>query len=230
MCVRAIRAEDASLLSQTGWLSHIPVDCQDAVLDECLCYVTNAGQAITHGGEETGGMFGIISGTVGVYSAVGSSEAPLIHIAGPAFWFGLYPITNGRPRIISVTARTPCMIAQLPETALRTLLDRRPEMWRWLNLLSLESSALAVQALADLLISDKDRRCAAVMLRIAGCRENGDAPANASLTQDDLAALSNLSRPTVSLVVRRLAARGFVSPGYKTITINTPAQLRSFVG
>ena len=103
-------------------------------------------------------------------------------------------------------------------------------MWRWLNLLSIESAALAVQALADLLIGDKDRRCAAVLLRIAGCRDSGDAPANASLTQEDLAALSNLSRPTVSLVVRRLAARGFLSLGYKVITIDSPAQLRRFVG
>ena len=31
-------------------------------------------------------------------------------------------------------------------------------MWRWLNLLSLESAALAVQALSDLLISDTERR------------------------------------------------------------------------
>ena len=228
--MRAIKPEDASLLSRTGWLSHIPVDCQDAVLDECLCYATNAGQAITHGGEETGGMFGIVSGTVGVYSAVGSSEAPLIHIAGPAFWFGLFPITNGRPRIISVSARTPCVVAQIPQTALQALLDRKPERWRWLNLLSLENAALAVQALADLLISDNERRCAAVLLRVAGCRESGDAAANASLTQYELATLSNLSRPTVSLVVRSLSARGFISLGYRTITIETPAQLRRFVG
>ena len=165
----------------------------------------------------------------GVYSAVGSSEGPLIHIAGVGFWFGLFPVTNRHPRIISVTAREPCVVAQMPQAALQTLLDRKPEMWRWLSLLSLESAALAIQALADLLISDKDRRCAAVLLRIAGCRESGDVSANASLTQDDLAALSNLSRPTISVVVRRLAARGFVSPGYGTITINMPAQLRRFV-
>lgn len=175
-------------------------------------------------------MFGIVSGVVGVYSAVGSSDGPLIHIAGAAFWFGLFPVTNGHPRIISVTAQTPCVVARVPQLALQSFLERRPEMWRWLNLLSLESAKLAVQALADVLIRDKERRCAAVLLRIAGCRETGDGPVSATLTQDELAALSNLSRPTVSLVVRQLAERGLISLGYRTIVINAPAQLRRFVG
>ncbi len=98
-----------------------------------------------------------------------------------------------------------------------------------MNLLSLESAALAVQALADLLIGDKDRRCAATLLRIAGCRDAGDIPVQAGLTQDELAALSSVSRPTVNLVVRRLAARGFISLGYRTIAILSPDKLRRFV-
>lgn len=96
-------------------------------------------------------------------------------------------------------------------------------------MLSLESAALAVQALADLYIEDNERRCAAVLLRVAGCRESGAEPATATLTQDDLASLCNLSRATTSLVVRGLAARGFVLLGYRTITIPTPDQLRRFV-
>src|SRR5262245_51002364 len=142
----AIPADAASLLSETGWLSRTPKDFCNALLDACLCYPTRSGQAITHGGEKTGGVFGIVAGTAGVYSAVGWSEGPLIHIAGPTYWFGLFPITNGAPRIISVTARTPCLVVQVPQAALQTLLDRKPEMWRWLNLLALESDTLACQA------------------------------------------------------------------------------------
>jgi CRP-like cAMP-binding protein len=74
-------------------------------------------------------------------------RAPLIHIAGRGFWFGLFPITNGHPRIISVTARTSCVVATIPQTALQSLLHQDAELWRWLNLLSLEGAALAVQAL-----------------------------------------------------------------------------------
>jgi CRP-like cAMP-binding protein len=118
------------------------------------------------------------------------------------------------------------MVAHLPQASLQKILDRKPEMWRWLNLLSLESAALAVQALTDVLINDKERRCAAVLLRTAGCRDSGDVPATARLTQDELAALSNVSRPTVSTVVRRLAAQKFISLGYRSITIHSPLQLR----
>ena len=218
----------AALLSQTGWLSHIPKNIRDEFLNLCRCYKAGPAQAITHGGEESGGIFGIVSGVAGVYSATGSSEGPLIHIAGRSFWFGLFPVTNGRPRIISVTARNTCLVARISQFDLQGMLERNPEMWRWLNLLSLESAALAVQALSDLLISDTERRCATVLLRIAGCRESGDAPADAILTQADLAALSNLSRPTVSLVVQSLVRRGLISTGYRAITIHSPALLRRF--
>lgn len=228
--MRGIPAEAASFFGQTGWLSHVPEEFREVFLGSCLCRGMKAGQAITHGGEETGGVFGIVSGSAGVFSAIGSSEGPLIHIAAAGFWFGLFPVVNGHPRIISVTTRTPCVVAQMPKDVLQSILERTPEMWRWLNLLSLEGAALAVQALADLHISDSERRCVAVLLRIAGCRESGDGPAIADLTQDDLAALSNLSRPTVSVIVRSLADRGFVSTGYRAIEIHAPRQLRRLVG
>ncbi len=228
--MRTIPSEAAFYLANTGWLSRIPKAFQDEILDACLCYELDQGQAIAHGGDESGGMFGIVSGAACVYSAVGSSDGPLIHIAGAAFWFGIFPVTNGQPRMISVTAQTRCQVARMPQAALQSLLERKPEMWRWLSLLSLESARLAVQALADVLIRDNERRCAAVLLRVAGCRECGDQPASAILTQDDLAALSNLSRPTVSLVLRHLAERGLISLGYRAITLQAPAKLRHFVG
>ena len=223
--MRAISRKHATVLSEKGWLSQIPNALRGDVLSACLCYDLDSRQAITHGGEVTGGLFGIISGTAGVFSTFGP-DGPLIHVAGPAFWFGLFPITNGRPRIISVIARTPCVVAHLPQASLQKVLNRKPEMWRWLNLLSLESAVLAIQALTDVLINDKERRCAAALLRTAGCRDSGNAPTTARLTQDDLAVLSNVSRATVSVVVRRLAAQKFISLGYKAITIHSPVHLR----
>jgi len=83
--LRAMPAKATSVLSRTGWLSRTPKNFRDAVLEACLCYAMSPGRAITHGGEDTGGMFSIVTGTAGVYSAIGSSDGPLIHIAGPAF-------------------------------------------------------------------------------------------------------------------------------------------------
>jgi CRP/FNR family transcriptional regulator, cyclic AMP receptor protein len=116
--LRAISRPHTTLLSEKGWLSQIPNALRGDVLNVCLCYDLDSDQAITHGGEETGGLFGIISGTASVFSTFGPDGA-LIHVAGPGFWFGLFPITNGRPRIISVVARTPCVVANLPQVSLQ---------------------------------------------------------------------------------------------------------------
>jgi CRP/FNR family transcriptional regulator, cyclic AMP receptor protein len=174
--LRTISRQHATLLSEKGWLSQIPNALRGDILNVCLCDDLDTGQTITHGGEVTGGLFGIISGTASVFSTLGP-DGPLIHVAGPAFWFGLFPITNGRPRILSVIARTPCVVARLPQASLQKVLNRKPEMWRWLNSLSLESAQLAIQALTDVLINDKERRCAAALLRTAGWKRSGNCKA-----------------------------------------------------
>ena len=85
---------------------------------------------------------------------------------------------------------------------------------------------------ADLLIRDSERRCAAVLLRMAGRRfadPDDTTPVDALLTQDELAGAANMSRNSVGTMLKRLAARGLIELGYRTMVVMSPAALRSFV-
>ncbi|RDL51090.1 hypothetical protein BLJAPNOD_02219 [Ensifer sp. M14] len=64
----------------------------------------------------------------------------------------------------------------------------------------------------DVTVTMRLRRREGQRRAVVRCRVPGDAPASANLTQEEL------------------GARGLVSLGYRTITINAPAQLRRFVG
>jgi CRP-like cAMP-binding protein len=84
----------------------------------------------------------------------------------------------------------------------------------------LEYGDLTVTIAADLMIRDSERRCAAALLRLAGCRYAGPqdvTPVEVPLTQNELAGAANLSRNSVGTMLQRLATRGFVEVGYGTM-------------
>src|SRR5271166_2182507 len=75
---------------------------------------------------------------------------------------------------------------------------------------SLVYGDVAVTIAADLLIRDSERRCAAVLLRLSGRRSadpEDPEPAEASITQADLAGAANLSLSSVKSMLGRLRVR-----------------------
>ncbi len=159
-------------------------------------------------------------------------DTPIMHFAHPVFWFGFVPIVSSRPRPLAASAKTPVWIARIPQAEARALLAERPEWWRHLIPPSLVYGDVAVTIAADLLIRDSERRCAAVLLRLSG-RRFADAddpkPAEAPITQADLAGSANLSLSSVKSMLGRLAARRLIEHGYRGIVVSALAAPRAFV-
>jgi CRP-like cAMP-binding protein len=83
-----------------------------------------------------------------------------------------------------------------------------------------------------MMIRDSNRRCAAALLNVANCRrgEPSSTPVlNAPLSQEELAAIANLSRTSISSILRDLEADGLIELGYRTVTLRDPARLRALV-
>jgi CRP-like cAMP-binding protein len=82
------------------------------------------------------------------------------------------------------------------------------------------------------MIRDSKRRCIASILRLADCRFSdrpGGRPIEAPLSQEELAAISNLSRTSVSTIVRDLEDAGLITLGYRTIVLVDTDRLRAIV-
>ena len=115
---------------------------------------------------------------------------------------------------------------------MRAFLAKRPEWWRHLIPPSLVYGDVAVTIAADLLIRDSERRCAAVLLRLGGCRFAGPEDKESvevSVTQNELAGAANLSRNSVGTMLQRLKARGLIELGYRGMTVCSSKALRAFV-
>ena len=120
----------------------------------------------------------------------------------------------------------------MAQAAVRKLLNERPEWWQYFLQPALFYGDIALNVAADLLIADSERRCAAVLLRLAGLRLAGlddTEPVEVSITQSELAGAVNLSLNSVGTMLHRLKARGLIEPGYRGLTIRSPAALRAFV-
>lgn len=222
-------AAAANAMRQAGWLSRTPAAFQQAVLARCQWSRMPGGTTLTHGGDREGGMYGIATGVVEVTPAVGPADLPMINISRAPYWFGLMPVGLGAPRAVSVTTRGPCDIALVPQTALAALLSKQPEWWQLLTAQALEHFNTAAQCAADLLIPDSRRRCVAVLLRAAGQRGGDTKSSNAGLSQNELAAMANMSRQTTGNVLRELAAAGYVNLGYRSIVLRDVAGLQALL-
>jgi CRP-like cAMP-binding protein len=135
----------------------------------------------------------------------------------------------GAPRIAAVTARTAVIAAYVPRHAFDALLTAQPDGWRPIAGLSNELLAIALPAVADSMIRDSRRRCAAVLLRLGDRRLGGEAPVELPLAQEDIATLATLTRKTAGLVLRGLERDGLIALGYRSITLRAPAALRRVV-
>lgn len=218
----------ALFLSEHGWLSRMPADFRRAVLRSCIWQRYEPGASLFVAGDPPGGLFGVADGSVGGSTLFGVPDTPVLHIARPGFWSGEGSILSGEPRRISVVAITEALVANVPLPALRTLLSERPEWWKHIGQLALASTDLIVNGLADMAIRDSTQRCAAILLRLCDCRfsDSADISREVMVTQEQMAALANLSRATVNTILRRLAKLRLVELHYRSIVVLGTGSLR----
>jgi CRP-like cAMP-binding protein len=226
------RDEGMHVLAQRGWLGATPVDFRTAILSLCGWQNLDAGATIQLGGEEFGELIGLASGIIENTTVLGVAGTPLMHLTHAVDWVGYGPIISPRPRPVATSARTSVWLARAPQASVVQLLAKRPEWWRHFLPLSLEYGDAAASIAADLLIRGSERRCAAILLRLGGCRFAGpddSRPIEIPVSQDELAGAANMSRNTAGTMLRKLAARGLIEPAYRSIIARVPAKLRAFV-
>lgn len=220
------------VLAQHGWLSTTPAAFTDAILAHCRWRQVEAGAAIQHAGEIGGAIIGLARGTISITTSLGAPDSPVLHIGHPGQWFGFVPLFSAIARPNSIVARSDAVLASLSQSELERLLSNHPDWWRHVGALGIHYGNIAINTAADLMIRDSKRRCAASLLRMADCRfvdRGGQSTIEAPLSQDELAALSNLSRTSISTILHGLVTDGLITLGYRSVTLHDTARLRTLV-
>lgn len=223
--------EAARLLTSTGWLSRQPPKFQEAILAIGNWRDVEPGTTINRAGDDSGGVWGIAAGQMNLTSALGVCTSPVGDIQLPVSWGGFGPIFR-RPRGANGTARLQSLVLYVTQARLELLLRENPRWWQAMGELATDVAFRYAGGLGDALIRNTQERCAAILLRLADCRQRDrelGLPVTIACSQDEFAALANLSRQRAGIVLRDLAETNFIELGYRTITIASAEPLRAMI-
>ena len=143
----------------------------------------------------------------------------VLSLYGPGSLFGEAAFFDGLPRVSSAVALTPCQLVPIDRELVTREIARDPE----LAMAMLSYLARTVRMLSGQVDQMAFRparwRVARFLLSLAP--EGGPIPCS----QEDIAAAVSASRVTVSRILGDFARRGWVEPGYRTLTLRSPAAL-----
>jgi CRP-like cAMP-binding protein len=222
--------EARELVARRGWLARCSPEFRDAVVKRCVLRNLAGGAIINLVGDPPGGIFGLVSGSIGVSIAPGENGPYFAHVMQAGEWFGEGPAITGGPRMVGHSARSECQILYLSLPAIKDITREDPGAWRFIAALSNSHLEMAVGGADDLMIRDHVRRLIAILLRLGGCRRTtppGSKPITVDANQEDLARMANLSRNSAGKVLRDLEAAGLVSLSYRRVRIIDADTLRA---
>jgi CRP/FNR family cyclic AMP-dependent transcriptional regulator len=212
------------VLSGRGWLSGQPEDFRRLVLAECQLLEFDQGAPIYCLGDPPGGIYGIASGNLAVSIAPGEGGPYLAHLATPGDWLGEAAFLTKQPRRLGLVAATKCVLMNLPLYAMERMAAQDPIAIRRFAQIAVANLDLALRAVSDLMISQPERRIAAVLVRSTGA--NSEPVVRVS--QSELGQLANASRKLVNKTLQQFAGLGWVESGYNAIKIHDVQALKRF--
>lgn len=215
------RARD--VLSNIGWLSRQPQSFQEEVFRRSVPVRYVAGEILYRLGDAPAGIYGVVSGAVIASMAPGKSVPHILHMLTPGGWTGEGSFLSREPRRIELRAALDTNAVYLPLEAMDQIAARDPQALRCFVQIMVINLDVVLRTSYDLQDPDEHRRIARALRRVMTL-ENTPIP----LAQAALGMLSNASRKTVNAALGRFEKSGWVSRGYRSITITNMKRLTQF--
>jgi CRP/FNR family transcriptional regulator, cyclic AMP receptor protein len=191
-----------------------------------------SGTALYREGEPSGAVYFVREGRTKLYRSSGGPKArdQILGVVGDGSVLGLAAALEGRPQTQGATALTDCVLYAVFRDDLFEIMGRHP------NGAVRLSKALAARAreledlVGDLVFRSAPQRVARMLLNLA--TEEGRVTKRGvvfepSLSRQEMAEATGISREALSRALSRLAREGILDLGGKTVTILKPAELRS---
>ena len=192
-----------SLFERCGWLAEQPVAFRREILRLSRPLEVARSQWVFAVDDPPGGIYGIVSGGIGIEGAGPFHTLRLGHVLRTGSWFGYHPIlTGGGRRVQGMRAMDDSVLLHVPLPQLRELVEGNPTAARCIGAMANGFSILATRIVSDLLIPEAPQRIAAVLLRVTAA-EHGIEPLHPDgfqMTQAELGEMSNVSRANVNRV------------------------------
>jgi CRP-like cAMP-binding protein len=222
-------AELEAVFSARGWLSEHPTRFRTRLLELAMPVFVRPGAAVFREGDDSDGLFGVVSGAIGVEGGHRRQSPLLGHIMRTGEWFGIKAVLLGGARQLTYRAIEPTNLVVVSNAKLLPLMKQDPDVAMRVGQLAEIGNRLGSWVVRDLLTPDASRRLAAVLYRALGMGEVApDDPRGFWLTHQQLGEMANLSRHHVGRKLAVFESAGWIAGGYSRIRLLDPDGLADF--
>lgn len=218
-----------AVFATRGWLTEHPPEFRSLLLGEAVPVEARPGTFVFRRDDESNGLYGIVSGAIGVEGGHRRQTPLLGHVMRRGEWFGIKALLHGGRRELSYRAIEPTSLVFIPRAQLVPLMQKDPAVAVRVGQLAEIGNRLGAWIARDLLTPDAGKRLAAVLYRVLGGGEVApDDPQGFWLTRQQLGEMANLSRHHVGRKLSAFEARGWISCGYNRIKLLDAEALAAF--
>ncbi|QBR02144.1 Crp/Fnr family transcriptional regulator [Paraburkholderia pallida] len=215
-------------LESTTWFRGLPVELQDHLMKNASLVRLNKGQALFRCGDASRCLYAVLDGALAMGMVGVDGQQALLAVLGPTAWFGEVSLFDGLPRAYDAIAVSRALVLQVPEGALRSLLDATPRYWCDFAQLMAHRLRVVYKTTQALTVLSAAQRVAGRLLMIAGGYDGlVETKSTIRLSQSSLASMVSLSRQTTNQVLKELERQEIVSLRLGEITILDIARLRA---
>jgi CRP/FNR family transcriptional regulator, cyclic AMP receptor protein len=220
-----------TLFAKRGWLAAQPASLRKAVIDLGHRRRFDRGEFLHYEGDGPGGVYGILTGGLGVMLARRDGTSGLSTIVRPGTWIGEAPLQSGGERVVTLRATEPSEVLCVELRDLDQLAGEEPDVRRRYGWMLLFSTQHTLQAMSDLQLPESGRRLAATLLRVTAVTEGvqPDHPDGFLISQSELGEMANVSRSRANRVLAEFARQGWVRVRYNRIRIDDPASIERYI-
>jgi CRP-like cAMP-binding protein len=212
-----------------GWLAEHPAEFRSLLIGEAVPVEARQGTCVFRRDDESNGLYGIVSGAIGVEGGHRRQTPLLGHIMRTGEWFGIKALLHGGPRELTYRAIEPTRLLFISRTQFVPLMQKDPSVAVRVGQLAEIGNRLGAWIARDLLTPDAGRRLAAVLFRVLGTGEVApDDPQGFWLTHQQLGEMANLSRHHVGRKLASFEAAGWISCGYNRVRLVDAEALAAF--
>ena len=218
------------------WFRSLPPAQREALLDAAQPLKLAAGQVLYRQGDmsapATAAFFGVRSGALKLSVLHGDGKEGILAVVEPGNWIGeVALLDNTLRRAHTATALEDSELAAVSAGGFEALLDDRV-FARAIAKLVAARLRMAYEALAGQALQSTRERAARrlVMLSHGDITQAASGRLNIATSQDNLAMMLGVSRPTLSKELQALARDGAISLRYGRIEILDMQRLRAIAG
>ena len=222
-------ADFDTIFAARGWLAEHPVAFRSLIVKEAVVVGVDPGDCVFRRDDESNGIYGVVSGAIGIEGGHRRQRPVLGHILRPGEWFGLKAVLHGGPRELTYPAIEPTRLLFISGSRLVPMMRSDTDIAIRVGQLAEIGNRLGSWIVRDLLTRDAGRRLAAVLLRVLGKGDVvPDDPTGFWLTHAQLGEMSNLSRHHVGRKLASFEASGWIACGYNRIRLLDAEALGAF--